>query len=526
MSSQGTLPQKLPLAVAAPEITVPETPVPHHASLSEPAAALASTGALPSLQYSRIEGSKYSSPPPPSSSMTPPPSSQLSHLAPSPLRHDSHTTILPASHLSSPPETIKPALPFTHTGNSGTVLSTDEIANASPAELRSLVTDLSVELQGARTSAAHHKLQHSLLSIETSEAANRMEVEHEMTRREVEVLMAEKNRRSVASSPYQHQPETHSSPAGRLASELKAHCEALQSENELLQRRLRKAKKMITQRDGEVAALSEDNERLRKRIKDNREHLNQLRSPGGIYQNLTPRVESLTPRTPRQQGSARSANVGSARTGGRGDPFAALILADQVLSQESASVPSTPTRSRPTKQHLGHHRGAHSLSSLPSTPQKSRPATANSALLPAANIPPINTRFARTGPPTQQPRESEYSRQESRDSTISASDIGDDVQPTSSSEELPDSQASQLASRMLKVAPEEKVEVVGTPPPAGSSSKLLQSKLFGNVQKGGVERLEKRKRGSENIDRAAVGKKTKTGSGVGLGIGEWMGSQA
>ncbi|KAI9719778.1 MAG: hypothetical protein M1812_003266 [Candelaria pacifica] len=526
MSSQETLSQNSPPALAAPEIPVPGTPVPQHASLSEPAAALASTGALPNLQSSRIERSKYSSPPPPPSSMTPPPSCQLPQLAPSPLQHDNRATTPPTSHLSSPPATIKPALALTTIGSSGTEPIMDDIANASAAELRSLVTELSVELKGARTSAAHEKLQHNLLSIETSEAAQRMEVEHEMTRREVEVLMAEKNRRSVASSPYQHQPDAHSSPAGRLANELKTHGEALQRENELLQRRLRKAKKMITQRDSEVAALSEDNERLRKRIKDNREHLNQLRSPGGIYQNLTPRVESLTPRTPRQQGSARSANVGSARTGGRGDPFAALILADQVLSQESASVPSTPTRNRPAKQHLGHHRGAHSLSSLPSTPQNSRPVTANSALLPSANIPPLNTRFARTAPSTKQSHEVHHSRRASRDSTISASDIGDDVQQSSSSEELPDSQASQLASRMLKVAPEEKVEVVGTPPPTGSSSKLLQSKLFGNVQKGGVERLEKRKRGAEDVQKVAVGKKTKTGSGVGLGIGGWMGSRA
>lgn len=102
----------------------------------------------------------------------------------------------------------------------------------------------------------------------------------------------------------------------------------------------------------------------------------------------------------------------------------------------------------------------------------------------------------------------------------------EEVQRSSTSEELPDSQASQLASRMLKVAPEEKVEVVGTPPPIGSSSKMLQSKLFGNVQKGGVERFEKRKRGAEDMESVAGSKKAKTGSGVGLGIGGWMGSRA
>ncbi|KAI4281977.1 MAG: hypothetical protein L6R38_003291 [Xanthoria sp. 2 TBL-2021] len=57
-------------------------------------------------------------------------------------------------------------------------------------QVRTLVTELLPALSEARMSAAHSKLQHNLLSIETSEAASKAEVEREMTRREVQVLQA------------------------------------------------------------------------------------------------------------------------------------------------------------------------------------------------------------------------------------------------------------------------------------------------------------------------------------------------
>ena len=64
----------------------------------------------------------------------------------------------------------------------------ESVEKMDEAQLRSLVSELLPALGEARVTAAHSKLQHSLLSIETEESAKRAEVEHEATRREVQVL--------------------------------------------------------------------------------------------------------------------------------------------------------------------------------------------------------------------------------------------------------------------------------------------------------------------------------------------------
>ncbi|CAG7916971.1 unnamed protein product [Penicillium olsonii] len=53
---------------------------------------------------------------------------------------------------------------------------------------------------------------------------------------------------------------------------------------------------------------------------------------------------------------------------------------------------------------------------------------------------------------------------------------------------------------------------------APKSSTLLQTKLFGQVQKPGVERLRPTKRKAETEDTGSHSKKTRTGHGIGLGI--------
>src|SRR5436190_21400753 len=84
----------------------------------------------------------------------------------------------------------------------------------------------------------------------------------------------------------------------------------------------------------------------------------------------SPRTEFLTPQRKTATRYPDNSRSQVSRIGSQ-DPFAALLAADQVLSGEAASVPSTP-RNRTQKQHHGHARGTHSMSSLPATPSRSR----------------------------------------------------------------------------------------------------------------------------------------------------------
>jgi hypothetical protein len=365
-------------------------------------------------------------------------------------------------------------------------------------------------------SAAHYKLQHNLLTIETEEAAKRMEVEHEMTKREVEILRF----RQHQSGDTQHGAGGAYMPNVRqLNSELEQHCQNLEQHMELLRHRLRQAKKLIILRDGEVQMLTEQNEMLRKRIRDNREHLNQLRRPGGLYDPNPPRQTETAPVTPQRAalkptGSTRHGQMSSSQEG-RQDTFAALLLADQVLSQETTSAPSTPTRSRPSKPRY-HSRDHHSLSSLHSTPRQSQLTAANNnGLLPPVSLSSTPKALSKKQEP------SGHKSRESRDSTISASERGGD---TSEEDAVSESAATRLATTLLRRSPGQNVEVIGTPSPR--STGLLQGKLFGRVVKPGVDRLSaalKRKgaEGEAGEDSERDPKRAKTSKAIGLGIGGW-----
>jgi acetyl-CoA acyltransferase 1 len=407
--------------------------------------------------------------------------------------------------------------------------SPHEIAGASAAELREMLqaalvdnTRLDADFREARMSAAHYKLQHNLLSIETEEAAKRMEVEHDMTRREVEVLqMAEQSRqvRGEYGSPV-HLAST------RYIAELNAYCEAIDNENSLLHRRLQQAKKIMEEKEDYIVAVMEENRSFVKRIKENREHLNRLKSPGGLYATATPRPSTGTfPVTPQRQ--YHDTPKATPRTlhqdhGDSQDSFAALLLADRVLNQENNSAPSTPTVSvRPShRSQIRHSRNVQSLSSLPSTPQRSRPMTNNGNLLPSVQFAPQSEPRYRTQQDrfaAQSERERERSRRD-RDSTISASDAEEMANYQSEDEEIDESQASQTASAMLRRDPRESFEVAGSPNSNKVSEKsgLLQSKLFGTVTKSGAEK-RKRVDGEE-----FSGMKIRVSEeGVGLGIGAW-----
>jgi hypothetical protein len=373
---------------------------------------------------------------------------------------------------------------------SGHLPTADTIANAGIDELRSMVQELIQALSEARTSAAHFKLQHSLLAIETQESAQRAEVEHQMTRREVEVLQAveQKHRATLSSASRASQ-----TPSQTQIDTVMKTCKDLEEERDEAERRLRRAKKLIEMEKDKSELLLEENLLLKKRIRENREHFTKMKSTSPLY--VTPR-ETFT--TPQRRPLPRFTESTPSHA-----PFAALLAADQVLNGESLSVPSTPTKLQPAKAKQGHSRGAHSLSSLHNTPARARPVTSDGFTDP---------RLTYSAPGSQLVIESAERERYDRDSTISVSDDDEAV----SEAELPQSQASSLATSMLRKNPgsQESLRLSQT---AEQTSNLLQTKLFGTIKKPGVNR----KRQASNGESDILSKKAKLAEGVGLGIGAW-----
>ena len=508
-------------------IEVPSTPQPLDASL--PASQDIPRAISPTTSMAVGEGSqineKIGSPAAISSSITPPPSSQ----APDPrLATDIRHAATPYAVLSSPPPTIANGIKRDVMNGTAVPRPTlEQLNNATDMELREMVKAMlaeneKLELMASegRMSAAHYKLQYNLLSMETEEAAKRMEVEHEMTRREVVVLQ------------YANQGRD-STPAGQeYVARLKAFAQSMEQDNIALDKRLQKAKKMIEMKNEELQVAKDDKARLLQRIRENREHMNTLRSPGGIFHVATPKIHNHSyPATPQQYRgtpkhtpmTGRSIN----REHSQEPPFAALLLADRVLSQENNSAPSTPMinrRSDPRTPANRHNRGVQSLSSLPTTPGSARPATANSTLLPSVQFTPRAGSRVAAQTPVHQSRER---RRKSRDSTISASDAEEIARAAMASyreesEEIQESQASQSATEMLRIDPRESFEVTTsrthTPTPGADKNSLHQSKIFGSVSKPAA--TEKRKRLPDDYDDEYAAKKIRAGvEGVGLGIG-------
>ncbi|RMZ84771.1 hypothetical protein DV737_g930, partial [Chaetothyriales sp. CBS 132003] len=387
--------------------------------------------------------SALASPPQLSASMTPPPSTQPPRFQ-SPVRRPSVGLTDP---LLSPPTTIK--------YDGSTALPTrDIVESASLDDLRTMVNDLIAAVKDARTSAAHFKLQYSLLVMETQEAAQRAEVEHQMTKRE-----------------------------------------SLEDERDEAEARLNRAKKLIELERDKVELLMEEKTMLKKRIRENREHFTRLRSQSPIYG--TPRDPYTTPQ--QRRGLPRFPESSS--------NIAALLAADQVLSGEVMSVPSTPTKSQVASLRHGHLRGAHSLSSLHTTPARARAMPSDGHEL----------SYPISAPGSQLVNESaerERHERHERDSTISMSDVDED-----SDNEIQHSQASDLATEMLRKNPASQ-ESLRLSQSAQTSSHLLQTKLLGSsVKKPGVGK----RRGSFEQDVKGIkAKKAKYSSGVGLGIETWQ----
>ena len=428
-----------------------------------------------------------------SAEMTPPPSTQ-------PLKTNFEITRSKSAQRTlfpqSPPSTIKVGIELA-------VPTSEYIAKAEPEELRKITQELSHAVTEARMSAAHFKLQHSLLTIECQESAQRAEVENQMTRREVEVLQSAGYHRSSAASATSRSMQPSAQPQSDALLRI---CKELEDEKDEVEHRLHKAKRIIEQKIDMIELLYEENVMLKRRIRENREHFNMMRQSPSFATLGTPRNDFANPQ---RKPAPKFTETTRPYVGSRSeDPFAALLAADQMLSGEAASLPVTPTKTQPSKFHQGHTRGAFSLSSLQTTPLHSRSVTSGKPDYPDQGG--LGHHLAYSAPSKQLFRSSEDRERHDRDSTISFSDEG-----ALTDDDVPQSQASSLATNMLRRNPGGQASS-RLPEKAEKSSKALQTKLFGQVKKAGIDR--KRQASFGPNDGA---KKAKLAEGIGLGIGAW-----
>ena len=453
----------------------------------------------------------YTSPPARASSeLTPPPSTQIPKYAPTLPHLDTEQESLRSLASPSPSSRMTP---FSQrepwNGRFPTLAETKAIPES---DLRDLVDELLPTLGETRMALAHSNLQLNLLSIEAHEAVQRAEVEHDMTRREVEVLQAGspvlRNRAPLLLDPM--------SPLAQVQRQLEISIERireLEADKYQLQRRLKQAKRVIKHVDGRNLRLSEDNKLLRERIRQNRDHANAMRLSSLQQVGHTPRPFAQTPPQREKVQLPRSTPAS------RQDPLDALLMADQILNSDPASVPATPTPSRALKLHSGHTRGTQSLSSLPSTPTRIRPSTADELLRTPLNQVISSTYLSYSAPASRNARSRIERAHEDRDSTISASE-----DEAITDEDLPASQASQAASGMLLKFP-------GFQPgrqqaDAGKQEPARQTRLLGKVTKHKSipsKVQNKREAESDGEDGSTMRKRARLGQGtverVGLGIG-------
>ncbi|KAJ5503221.1 hypothetical protein N7463_006095 [Penicillium fimorum] len=398
---------------AAAEI-VPSTPL-RRATLS-PSPELSDMAKRPASH-------KFLSPPPLSSSdMTPPPSSQIPGA---PLRSRSHSSSLSPTLVK--PTDMDKSLCDAY-GVSENLPTVEEIDNANETQLRTIAKDLLAVARESRMSALHFKLQNSLVSFASNEAVKRAEVEHQLAKREVEIIQSaeyrSRSRPMEPNTPKQPQPALNSDHLSAVQ-----RSQELEELNTVLDRRLRKAKRAIDEATSRSIDLEEQNLMLKRRIGDNRKHFSQIFNYG-----------SMSPGTQN--------DMHNICHGEHTDGLAALLYADKLTNQT-------------------HAYGTHSTTSIPVTPNHSK-----------------SQYLTTIGHPTEQHYDS--------DSTVSLS----------ASEAVEDALGS--PHHMRSTVPK--------------SSTLLQTKLFGQVQKPGVERSRAGKRKAASDANVATAKKSRTTNGIGLGI--------
>lgn len=380
-----------------------------------------------------------------------------------------------------------------------------EIDDADEPALRKIANELLVVAQDFRMSAAHFKLQNSLLSLTSNEAVKRAEVEQQLAKREVEILQSDEYRvrRGIAQEESARNFQNHELSGAR------ARIQDLEQMNATLDRRLHRAKQIIEEKSDQYEMLLEENGRLKKRIRDNREHFTMMMDGASLPS--SPRVDIHTPQRKAAAQPPHPAPLENSRSFngklGSQDLLATLLAADQVLHGDSSRT-QTPSQPKPRghRHNHGHTRGAHSMSSLTpishariSEPTQPRFFT------------PVNKKMreSRISPtPVSGRIDEEDEGRRDRDSTLSASDI-----EAVTDEDVPASQASSLATSMLRRYPGTSQEEPSIPTNLGKSSAMLQTKLFGHVKKAGLERSsDHMKRKSSNSQSKPVSPKKARGS--------------
>ena len=447
-------------------------------------------------------------PPIPASRMTPPPSSQAG-LASTGHRDLMRTPTPTHSHLSSPPPTVKGG-PSHHVSVMATIPDADETTPDFVGELRVQLADKIAELQRARAITAHTNIQFTFLWAEHNEFKKRMDVELEMSRKEVEVLREREleQRASLVVPMTPNARPAFPSPSDQELIALRNRCAALQIDNDKLRDRIDDLADYWPDRERD---LLREIKMLRNRIRENRIHFNMIRAAGGPRppNNIAYVVDDAPSRASRQ--TPLSQPVASNKRRGL-EAIDQILLADRLLSQNANTTPSTPT----PHSRRSHHRGAQSLSSLPSTPTQPR-SIPQSSRNPNYYQTPISART----PQVPQTAPILRGRLESRDSTISASDVSRDGETfegedpsVSDSGAVVESRASQEAASILR-----KSTSFGRSVETSKSSGLLQTKIYGKVTKPALRSGERKPSASPIASQASPTKKRN--EGVGLGIGRW-----
>ncbi|KAK3303173.1 uncharacterized protein B0T15DRAFT_539408 [Chaetomium strumarium] len=514
LMDQPATPQDVDSVVASSQQSMPPTEAPN-------------SPIEPTLSFKVEVNDERAAPSVIESSLTPPPSSQVPNAAGTGGANLLGYLGSQHSGIFSPPATGINGVKREGVASEFTTPSPSQIADASVDELRGMLQACMAEQARLKMEAAHHKLQFNMLSIRAEEDTKRAVVEHEMTKREVQVLQqaecARQARRDIIVA-------SESTQAKYL--QLKALHEQVLEENDALHKKLKAARKVIQQKEDEIASLTDEREMLLNRIRENREHFHLLCSPGGMFHGaVTPKAQATSPQqhrsTPRQ--TPRSAHRESHRDH-NGEGFAVLL---QALSQDNNSAPSTPMiGQRPASRMPSKHtRNIQSMSSLPSTPL-SRNRVDDRGLLPSIDLvpqtepPQRHTRFLPETPTTPRTRQ----RRKSRESTISAEDNQELARQALQSiasrgsqhshpsgevgeeEEVFESQASQAASEMLRRDPRESFEVAAAvghsrdaTPAAADRSAKLQAKLFGGLNKSGLSSVQGKRKFSGQHGEAGDG---------------------
>lgn len=381
-----------------------------------------------------------------------------------------------------------------------------------------MINSLSNAFRDMRLSAAHYKLQYNMAVMESQESASRMAVELAMAQREIDVLQqAEEKRRNTMAAPDHSYQESANAANAIMMSELNRQNQMLQNENEELRDLYDQQKRLTEHREGELASLLEENDRLKTRIRKNRDHIAPLLEQ---IEQGSPRSVFGTPHqaTPRHRVSRAPPQLSNENSRGQNN-FEALLLADKMLSQETATAPTTPTRAHVPRSRFSHQRGAQSMSSLPPTPnRRTAHPRAEVPRTPPAFIP---SSIPQSAPPAHYQPKPVHNRRQSSNSTITASSIDEEEAFTDreGEDEVPESQASQMATSLLRRAPPPKGPMSA---PSSQSTNLIQSKIFGQVKKGSSlsrsGEFEKRRLQSSEHHGSPT-KRGRIDQGVGLGIG-------